>query len=111
MTKYNEELYRGERHWKEGEFDVFRSTHWSAPGCHNGCGLVYYVKDGVLDPDIPLIPLGSGKLPIPAILAEADPKLVKWVIVELDNCAIDIYRGIKKSYQYLTKNGLCIGNR
>ena len=40
MTKYNEELYRGERHWKEGEFDVFRSTHWSAPGCHNGCGLV-----------------------------------------------------------------------
>ena len=49
MTKYNEELYRGERHWKEGEFDVFRSTHWSAPGCHNGCGLVYYVKDGVLD--------------------------------------------------------------
>ena len=49
MTKYNEELYRGERHWKEGEFDVYRSTHWSAPGCHNGCGLVYYVKDGVLD--------------------------------------------------------------
>ena len=35
MTKYNEELYRGERHWKEGEFDVYRSTHWSAPGCHN----------------------------------------------------------------------------
>lgn len=73
--------------------------------------ILIHMKDGVLDPDIPLIPLGSGKLPIPAILAEADPKLVKWVIVELDNCAIDIYRGIKKSYQYLTKNGLCIGNR
>ncbi|MEI3000814.1 MAG: hypothetical protein V8T86_07925 [Victivallis sp.] len=61
--------------------------------------ILIHMKDGVLDPDIPLIPLGSGKLPIPAILAEADPKLVKWVIVELDNCAIDIYRGIKKSYQ------------
>ena len=73
--------------------------------------ILIHMKDGVLDPDIPLIPLGSGKLPIPATLAEADPKLVKWVIVELDNCAIDIYRGIKKSYQYLTKNGLCIGNR
>ncbi len=66
---------------------------------------------GKADPVEVMIPLGSGKLPIPAILAEADPKLVKWVIVELDNCAIDIYRGIKKSYQYLTKNGLCIGNR
>lgn len=47
--KYNPQLYRKEHHWKEGEFDVYRSTHWSAPGCHNGCGLLYYVKDGKID--------------------------------------------------------------
>lgn len=46
---YNSELYRKEHHWKEGEFDVYRSTHWSGPGCHDGCGLVYYVKDGKVD--------------------------------------------------------------
>ncbi len=73
--------------------------------------ILIHMKDGVLDPDIPQLPLGSGKLPIPQILAEADPARVKWVIVELDNCVIDMYRGIKKSYQYLTRNGLTLGNR
>lgn len=47
--EYNSDLYRKEHHWKEGEYDVFRSTHWSAPGCHNGCGLLYYIKDGKID--------------------------------------------------------------
>ena len=47
--EYDLGLYRKEHHWKEGEFDVFRSTHWSAPGCHNGCGIIYYVKDGKID--------------------------------------------------------------
>ena len=73
--------------------------------------ILVHMKDGVLDPDIPMLPLGSGKLPIPEILAAVDPKLVKWVIVELDNCVIDMYRAMKKSYQYLTTSGLTIGNR
>ena len=47
--EYNPDLYRKVHHWKEGEYDVFRSTHWSAPGCHNGCGLIYYIKDGKID--------------------------------------------------------------
>lgn len=47
--EYNKELYRKEHHWKEGEFDVYRTTHWSAPGCHNGCGILYYIKDGKVD--------------------------------------------------------------
>ena len=73
--------------------------------------ILVHMKDGVLDPDIPMLPLGSGKLPIPEILAAVDPKLVKWVIVELDNCVIDMYRAMKKSYQYLTTSGLTVGNR
>ncbi len=73
--------------------------------------ILIHMKDGVLDPDIPMLPLGSGKLPIPQILAEVDQKKVEWVIVELDNCAIDMYRGMKKSYQYLTGSGLTVGNR
>jgi anaerobic selenocysteine-containing dehydrogenase len=45
----NKEVYSKEFHWQEGEFDVYRSCHWSAPGCHNSCGMLYYVKDGKLD--------------------------------------------------------------
>ena len=32
--KYNENLYRKEKHWKEGEFDVYRNMQWTGPGCH-----------------------------------------------------------------------------
>ena len=36
------------RQWQEGEYTVTRSTAWSGPGCHNGCGVLLYTKDGVL---------------------------------------------------------------
>ncbi|MDR0350311.1 MAG: hypothetical protein LBH64_02025, partial [Coriobacteriales bacterium] len=48
-TTKKQDVYRKEFHWKEGEFDVYRSCHWSAPGCHNSCGMLYYVKEGRLD--------------------------------------------------------------
>ncbi|MCL1846413.1 MAG: molybdopterin-dependent oxidoreductase [Coriobacteriia bacterium] len=35
--------------WKEGDYTVTRTTAWSAPGCHAGCGIVCYVKDGKLE--------------------------------------------------------------
>ncbi len=73
--------------------------------------ILLHIKDGVLQRDIPLLPLGSGKLPIPEILKAADPALVRWVVVELDDCVIDMYRGIKMSYNYMTSTGLCAGNR
>ena len=47
--KYNENLYRKEKHWKEGEFDVYRNMQWTGPGCHEGCGVLFYVKDGKVD--------------------------------------------------------------
>lgn len=44
--EFNSELYRTEHHWKEGEYDVYRDVQWSGPGCHGGCGVLFYVKDG-----------------------------------------------------------------
>ena len=49
MPVYNQEIYRKEKHWKEGEFDVYRNMQWTGPGCHEGCGCLFYVKDGKLD--------------------------------------------------------------
>ena len=34
---------------------------------------------------------------------------IKWMIVEFDEYANDIFDGIQKSYTYLTKNGLAEG--
>lgn len=43
------EKHKGDWQWKEGEFTVTRTTAWSGPGCHDGCGVLYYTKDGKLD--------------------------------------------------------------
>ncbi|MCL1846411.1 MAG: molybdopterin-dependent oxidoreductase, partial [Coriobacteriia bacterium] len=44
--------------WEEDGYTVTRTTAWSAPGCHEGCGVLCYVKDGKLvkvegDPEHP----------------------------------------------------------
>ncbi len=44
--------------WEEDGYTVSRTTAWSAPGCHEGCGVLCYVKDGKLvkvegDPEHP----------------------------------------------------------
>ena len=49
---------RGEWQWQDGDYTVTRTTAWSGPGCHDGCGVLYYTKDGKLekvegDPDNP----------------------------------------------------------
>ncbi|NTW28865.1 MAG: molybdopterin-dependent oxidoreductase [Coriobacteriia bacterium] len=37
--------------WQEDGYTVTRTTHWSAPGCHAGCGILCYVnnENGVLE--------------------------------------------------------------
>lgn len=34
--------------WHDGGFEITRSICWSPPGCHGGCGIQLYVKDGKL---------------------------------------------------------------
>jgi anaerobic selenocysteine-containing dehydrogenase len=48
--QYNPEIYRADLdHWQDGEYTVYRTTQWTAPGCHDGCGILAYVdKDGKL---------------------------------------------------------------
>ena len=52
------EAHKGEVEWRDGDYTVTRTTVWSGPGCHDGCGVLYYTKDGKLekvegDPDCP----------------------------------------------------------
>lgn len=60
-----EELYhKGELEWEEGEYTVCRGFQWTPPGCHNSCGILYYLKDGVMDhaEGDPLFPYNKGRL-------------------------------------------------
>ncbi len=44
---FDPSVYRKEWQWKEGDYTVTRTTQWSGPGCHDGCGvLIFTDKDG-----------------------------------------------------------------
>jgi anaerobic selenocysteine-containing dehydrogenase len=72
MADYNEYMstidraayHEGEYQWEEDGCTVTRTTHWSPPGCHMGCGVLLYTKDNKLvkvEGD-PLNSVASGKL-------------------------------------------------
>ena len=50
-NQYNPDIYRSDLdHWQDGEYTVYRTTQWTAPGCHDGCGILCYVnKEGKLE--------------------------------------------------------------
>jgi sugar phosphate isomerase/epimerase len=58
-----------------------------------------HVKDGPARPGDPMTAVGAGTLPIPAILAAAPPGAGR--IVELDECATDVFAALADSVTYL----------
>jgi len=72
-----------------------------------------HAKDGPLTktdkgPD-PHTAVGKGKLNFPAIIGATDPKVLEWIIVELDFCATDMMEAVADSHDYLTGEGLAAG--
>ncbi len=43
------EKHKGQAEWDDGEYHVTRTTVWSGPGCHDGCAVLYYTKNGKLE--------------------------------------------------------------
>jgi sugar phosphate isomerase/epimerase len=70
-----------------------------------------HIKDGPAvkgDPMYKHVPAGEGTLDFRSIV-KAGGENIKWMIVEFDEYEKDIFDGIKKSYEYLTKNELAEG--
>ncbi|MBI5708466.1 MAG: sugar phosphate isomerase/epimerase [Armatimonadetes bacterium] len=70
-----------------------------------------HVKDGPLVQGQPHQAVGAGKQDIGAIMAAADPSVLRWATVELDECATDMMQAVEESYKYLVQGGFCTGNR
>jgi sugar phosphate isomerase/epimerase len=97
------DVYWAANHGKEDPAKVVASLKGRAPLLH--------LKDGPLVQGQPMTAVGSGKQNMPAIIAAADPKVTKWLVVELDACATDMWQAIEDSYHYLVGNGLAAGNK
>ena len=48
INEINKDLYKTDWRWYEDGYEVTRTSVWTGPGCHNGCGVLTYVKDGKL---------------------------------------------------------------
>jgi sugar phosphate isomerase/epimerase len=70
-----------------------------------------HLKDGPMVKGAPMVACGSGKQNFPSIIGAADPKVTKWMAVELDACAGDMWQAVEDSYHYLVGNGLAAGNK
>jgi sugar phosphate isomerase/epimerase len=91
------------------EVDIYWATVGGADaaevvrGLGARCGLLH-VKDGPADdPASDMVAVGSGVIPIEAILAANDD--VAWHIVELDRCATDMVEAVEASADYLLGHG------
>lgn len=64
-----------------------------------------HIKDGPLIQGEAMVAVGQGKMDIPAIIQAADPDVLKWLIVELDECDTDMLEALRESYLYLRALG------
>jgi sugar phosphate isomerase/epimerase len=64
-----------------------------------------HLKDGPAKQGVPMQALGDGVVDIPACVA-AGAAHTEWLIVELDECATDMFTAVDRSYQYLLEKDL-----
>ena len=71
-----------------------------------------HIKDGMLEEGKHVhTAVGSGKMDVPSIVNAADPNVLEYLVVEIDACETDMMEAVRKSYEYLTSNGLAEGNK
>ena len=111
------------------EPDIFfeLDTYWIKVAGHDPAKIVaeygarapfLHIKDGPAkwddslpedNPD-PMVAVGQGTQNFPAIVKAANGN-TKWMIVEMDKTATDVYKAISDSYDYLIKNTLATGKK
>ncbi|GAA2060824.1 sugar phosphate isomerase/epimerase [Catenulispora yoronensis] len=87
-------------------------TYWAAVGGADPAAVLgrladrvvaLHVKDGPIVKGEPHVAVGTGAMPVPAILAAAPADA--WRVVELDECATDIFEALGASLAYLDGRG------
>ena len=63
-----------------------------------------HLKDGPAVRGKPMQAFGEGVMDIPA-LVKASTGHAEWLIIELDECATDMFEAVRRSYDYLAKLG------
>ena len=70
-----------------------------------------HIKDGPLVKGQPMMAVGSGKMDFRKVIGAADPKVLRWLVVELDDCATDMLQAVKASCDWLVASGMAYGRK
>ena len=107
------------KHCPDVQFEV--DTYWAANfgACDPAAEVanvkdrapLLHIKDGPNEEGKAHVAVGDGVLDIGGIINAADPNVLEWVIVELDACDTDMFEAVRKSYEYLTTQGLAQGTK
>ncbi|HMP76078.1 MAG TPA: sugar phosphate isomerase/epimerase [Kiritimatiellia bacterium] len=76
---------------------------------HGARSPLLHIKDGTLRKDEPLVAVGAGRNDIRGIVAALDPAVTRWLVVEQDNSATDMFECMRASYNFMVGNGLASG--
>ena len=94
-----------------GELDIYWAANFGAVNVpeviarHRGRLPLLHVKDGPLVKDQPHTAVGAGKMDVTGCIRAADPKVLDWLVVELDSCATDMATAARESCRWLTQKG------
>jgi sugar phosphate isomerase/epimerase len=70
-----------------------------------------HLKDGPLVQGHKHTALGKGKVNLSACVAAADPKLLEWVVFEMDACDGDVMLAVAESYMFAVDSKLAEGRK
>lgn len=89
------------------ELDIYWAAHFGdndpveLTSLHRDIIPLMHVKDGPLVKGEPHTALGKGKVDIAGVIKAADPSILKWLVLELDECGTDMWEAVEKSAKYL----------
>jgi|WetSurMetagenome_2_1015567.scaffolds.fasta_scaffold157112_2 sugar phosphate isomerase/epimerase len=70
-----------------------------------------HLKDGPLVKGRKHTALGKGKVDQAVCVAAADPKVLEWVVFEMDGCEGDVMTAVEESYRFAIGRKLATGNK
>jgi sugar phosphate isomerase/epimerase len=71
-----------------------------------------HVKDGDLNEQgDDFLPLGEGKVPLAKLIESADEKTVRYLVIEIDQCKIDMFEALKRSFNWLVEHKVGYGKK
>ena len=94
------------------ELDIYWAANFGAVNVpevvarHRSRLPLLHIKDGPLVQGQPHTAVGAGKLDVAACIRATDPKVLEWLVVELDACATDMMTAVRESFGWPTEHGL-----